>query len=267
MLTGSEVPKTVLDSAPRRFFRDAFREARAVAHKDAEGFDQIVHVLERLGTFLRRGGIGKVHGGLGLGASLRAANHFAGQSPLADDLALARPDFHQTFGVLYEQVRDGRNHAVHEGAIARHLTGDAIILALILEDALMADSKTIGDYMIRLPVRAELWQPLSFIRQIMLVNSFSHLPVYRDNGSGGWQLVSDGAVARFTRVTDRKERLRRLALTLDEACRAGLVLVQGPVCSPNTTIEEALAKNSDLPILVTSGEDNLLGLLTPFDLL
>ena len=33
-------------------FRDEFREARAAALKDAEGYQQILFVLERLGAYL-----------------------------------------------------------------------------------------------------------------------------------------------------------------------------------------------------------------------
>jgi hypothetical protein len=66
---------------------------------------------------------------------------------------------------------------LHQGAFARRLTGHAIELSLVLEDALRRslDSPVVGDYMVRGPICAEPWQPISFIRQRMLANSFSFL--------------------------------------------------------------------------------------------
>jgi hypothetical protein len=38
----------------RRFFRDEFRSARASALRDAENFDELLILLERLGLFLSK---------------------------------------------------------------------------------------------------------------------------------------------------------------------------------------------------------------------
>src|SRR5439155_14524227 len=116
----------------------------------------------------------------------------AAVSPLFDSIPQRWRHLHTPFSVLYELVRRGRNAAMHEGASARHLTLHAIELALVLEDALMMGMDQIGDYMVRNPVYAALWQPLSFVRQEMLVNSFSYLPVAIEERSGkDWRLVSD----------------------------------------------------------------------------
>lgn len=251
----------------RKFFRDALREARATAQKDAEGFGDIIHVLERLAAYLRPG-VAR-HNGIGLGNALSALVSFAGESLLANRIPEECRSFHTPFEILYRQVKDGRNDAFHEGAIARHLTGDAIILALVLEDALVSDAKTIGDYMIRQPVCAELWQPLSFIRQIMLVNSFSHLPVKADvNGVDRWRLLSDTCVAQFTRVDSNNGRFKRLRMSLIDAIEADLKLSEASILPPITTIQQALAVCNGLPILIAEQPDDvLLGFVTPFDLL
>jgi hypothetical protein len=211
----TEETTKVLGAEQRRFFRDALREARATAQKDAEGFGDIIHVFERLGAYLRPG-VSRRNGN-GLANALPAIAAVAAESLFATEIpGFCRP-FHSPFETLYERVKDSRNDAFHEGAIARHLTGDAIPLALVLEDALMSEGKSIGDYMIRQPVCAELWQPLSFIRQIMLVNSFSYLPVRSNqNAVGSWRLLSDASLVRFTRAQSKNERSRRLRMSLSE---------------------------------------------------
>src|SRR5262245_53896225 len=109
------------------YFRDQFRQARAAVVRDAEAFESLIHVIERLGMLLSHemGDLGKYCGHL---------KAFAGRSPLARKL----PDsLHTRFSKLYESVRVARNDAMHQGAFARHLTSHAVKLVLILEDALM----------------------------------------------------------------------------------------------------------------------------------
>ena len=69
----------------------------------------------------------------------------------------------------------------------------------------------IGDYMVRMPVSACTWHPLSFIRQTMLANSFSYLPV--NNGTEtepDLRLISDCHLAAFLRTGKDLDRDRRL---------------------------------------------------------
>jgi hypothetical protein len=255
-----------LTADQRRHFRDEFREARASAHRDAEGFEKIVHVLERLAVVLRP--VATRRDGVGIGAAMDEIFSLAVNSPLASQVPCARPSFHTGFRTLLQQVKDGRNDAFHEGAVARHLTGDAIILATVLEDALTSNAKLIGDYMIRQPVCAQLWQPLSFIRQTMLVNSFSHLPVDINNGQPHqWRLVTDACVARFTRADSANDRFERLRLSLAEAVKKELQLKEAWVCTPQTSIQRALEECNGGPVLVTDETGVLIGFATPFDLL
>jgi len=82
---------------------------------------------------------------------------------------------------LYGWVKNARNDALHQGAFARHLTRQTIKLAIILEDAVksnMTNSLLVSDLMVENPVCVEEWQPIGFIRQQMLANSYSYLPVF-----------------------------------------------------------------------------------------
>ena len=159
-----------MNSEVAGFFRDQFRQARATALQDAEGFQEIIFVLERFGAYL----IGKIKD---LGKYGEAIEREAMSSPLADAIPVQYNTWHSKFSTIYELVRDARNDALHQGAFARHLTNSVIQLALILEDALMSNASTVGEFMVREPICASFWLPLSFIRQQMLKNSYSYLPL------------------------------------------------------------------------------------------
>lgn len=155
-----------LTPAQSLYFRDQFRRARAVALGDAEAWHGVVVAVEQLAVVIAPGSK-NLH---------RAAPHvgeIASPSPLASDIPATFRDLHTPFGDLYHLVRTARNNALHEGAFARRLTRHAIELCLILEHALTPMSNRVSDYMVRDPVVAELWHPVSFVRQTMLMNAFS----------------------------------------------------------------------------------------------
>ena len=240
-------------------FRDQFRAARAQALRDAEQFHAVIFALERLGRYLL-GAQGD------LGAYEKLISKLAGRSPFAELLPNKYPEVHVSFGDLYRIVRVGRNSALHEGAFARNLTTHAVELTLILEDALTSEMNTIGAFMVRGPICAHLWQPLSLVRQIFLANSFSFLPIETGDESPKWKLVSDLAVARFLRASS-KGQMKRLDWTLQRAIEeGGLELVDPLVCEVNTPVADALTRCNGYPILVCSGA-RLLGIATPFDML
>jgi len=243
-------------------FRDQLRIARAAAFRDAESFQEILFVIERLGAYLssNRGN---------LGSYLATIKHQAACSPMAEEVPKCLPDFHQQFDVKYDIVREARNSALHEGALARHLTINAAELSLVLEEAIMNERYQVSDFMVRNPVCAFMWQPLSLIRQTMLVNSFSYLPVpVEKNGNTDWRLVSDCRLARCLR---KKGRVTKDALIqgLGEAVKSGQIeLHSARTCSPQDKIESVLQRSDELPTLVLSPYNKeLLGILTPFDLL
>lgn len=258
---------TLPDSVPRPlraqqrlYFRDELRAARAAALKDAEGFYEIALCLERLGLYLS----GPANGLAGLQAAIRS---IALDSPLAQDIPADHHTLHSGFDQLYEYVRRGRNDAAHQGAYARQVTQHAVQLSLILEDALMNGASKAGDFMVREPVCAELWQPVSFIRHKMLANSFSFLPV-RD-AEDSWKLISDRALAVYLRGAEgNNERRRRLAKPLDEALADGDVMLDDvETVLPDTDIQKVAAAVTDRPVLVVDDRQYLQGIITAFDLL
>ena len=109
-------------------FRDQLRKGRASALADTEGFGEILFALERPGSFLT----GEV---LDLGKYRERLVDRSGRSPLAMEIPIEHREFHTPFGTLFDLVREARNDALHQGAVARHLTVNAIILAIVLEDA------------------------------------------------------------------------------------------------------------------------------------
>src|SRR5690606_26423337 len=108
----------------------------------------------------------------------------------------------------------------------------AVQLALLVEEGLMAEDHRIGDFMVRDIAVAHPWQPVSSVRQAMLVNSFTFLPTpVTTLGAPAWHLISDYQLARFLRPNDssghedRHERSRRLSMSIETAIReAGLMV-------------------------------------------
>lgn len=252
-----------LSEEQRVFFRDQFREARAEALQNAEDFDGLLFALERIGALLNNGD------GHGLRDYENAVIAFAAKSPLGASKAIGPSSI--PFETLYTLVRRARNDALHQGAFARNLTVHATELAIVLEDALMADARIIRDFMVRTPVCASMWQPLSMVRQTMLSNSFSYLPVIEE-AKNQWMLVSDRELARYLRVSVN-ERQKRMAQTLRDAVAQEHLKLETPHrVRPGDSVEAVFrAKDDGRPVLVFDGDDDgtrpLLGLVMPFDVL
>ena len=205
-----------LEREEKVYFLNLFRQARAKVLRDAEAADAIIHVLEKLGMFLD--------------GEMKCLGEYEGQiksvacrSLLARKVPKELKEFHIPFAELYRSVREARNAAMHEGAYARHLATHAVKLALVLENALMNGLDLVRDLMVPNPVCAEMWQPLSFIRQTMLENSFSYLPVRTSvDPQAPWKLVSDASLARYLRAASEGEEMKkRLVQSLAEAELAG----------------------------------------------
>ena len=216
---------TKITREPALAFVDQLRAARLDALRDAEAFDGIIHVVERFGSYISKEEIGDIGRSGGLDKYAKGIKTF-----VEDAAATAwEPDarfrvLRTPFETLYELVRVARNDALHQGAFARHLTEHAIQLAIILEDSLKTYlNPVVTDFMIRNPVCAELWQPVGFLRQQMLANSYSFLPVLCEDEK--WRLVSDAAIARFLGPARAgTERRKLLSTTLREATAASLTL-------------------------------------------
>jgi hypothetical protein len=258
----------------RLSFRDQLREARFKAQKDAEAFEEIVFVLERLGTLLSPGSIG-------LARKLPSIVVIASDSPLFySGVPDASHEMLAPFERLCDQVRQARNDAMHEGFAARHATARAIELSIILENALMNGFDKVSDFMVRNPTCAAIWQPVSFIRQTMLATSFSCLPVNTapPDSKPQWKLVSDKAIARYLGLrpngVELKDRLfKPLGKAIDDG-DDGLNLINASnnlTCREEDPVSKILQTWRDeggLAFLVVRGDsDELVGIVTPYDLL
>jgi len=255
--------RAALDLEIAQHFRDELRDARAVALKDAEAFEQLIFVFERLGVYLS-GRIGD------LGRYAEPLTREALRSPLAHNIPAVLPDWHADFSTLYQLVRTARNDAMHEGAYARHLTKHAVELSIVLEDALMAEAYCARDFMVGDPVCAYSWQPISSIRRSMLVNAFSFLPLVPEAGhEGDWKLLSDYSIATYLRASEGgNERNRRLAQKLSDLIKQDAIeLTVAPVCGPEEPIATVIERSQGRPVLVIGSNRELRGILTPFDLL
>lgn len=274
MTTAKDLQLSALDPATALYLRDRLKQARANALEDIEGYQELLFSIERLGYVLTR------HRMLTDSRFVGALHNYAPyikkvaeQSDLAEVIPKQWPVWHVPFSDLYEIVRIARNDALHQGAFARHLTTNAITLALTLEEALMSNESSIKHYvehyMVRDPTCALASHPLSFIRQVMLANSYSYLPVYLTiAGKESWYLISDFAVAQYLRPSTQGERNRRLATTVREAIdNKGLSLPEAVTCFRDTPIAQALEQSDGRPVLVLVPHDSqqVLGILTPFD--
>ena len=249
-------------------FRDQLRDARYGALADAEGYQKILFVLERIGSYLlgKQGDLGKYECPVRLFVK---CHHPDSGYPAADHSI--------GFDTLYDLVREGRNDALHQGSAARILTSHSIQLSIMLEDALVGraascDDTRVKDYMVRNPVCAYLWQPIGFIRQVMLEGSFSYLP-FRCGDT--WYVVSDADIVTFLQSCNRKQNCikKRLSRTLECARRCTdneKIRCRRPfVVAPDRTVSSVLSAECwEWPILVKGdGCEELLGIITPFDLL
>jgi hypothetical protein len=103
----------------------------------------------------------------------------------------------------------------------------------------------------------------------MLVNSFSYLPVpVEKEGKADWSLISDFRLAQCLRKNGKVVK-EGLIQRLEDAVKSGqLKLDSAKTCGPEDKIELVLPTSDGLPTLVLSPDNKeLLGILTPFDLL
>lgn len=248
------------------FFRDRLREARYGALADAEGFAQLCFAFELLGSRL----LGEK---LGLGKYKEQLKWLATNTLNAD-----------RFDALFRRVLDARNDAMHSGAYARNAAQAAVQLSLILEEGLMNKfDLTVADFMVTTPVYVEDWHTLGYARQLMLVNSFSYLPIFHGNK---WHLISDMAMAQFfqrLKNSDEKKEFEakpiKVALSAADASPTpdrllALISVDNPRVR-STPLRDLLRDNAyphpGLWLVVNEKEGDglkqLVGVLSPFELM
>jgi CBS domain-containing protein len=256
-------------------FSNQLRAARLKVLADAEAFEEVCHAIEEVGRHLTKEKLADIgeYGNLGkyrepLSEFVREYGALAGRTD--DDLnCMLLPSFEKA----YTWVKDARNDAVHTGAFARHLTGHAITLAIILEDALGQKLKpVVSEFMASNPVCVEAWQPVGFVRNQMLANSFSCLPALFEDG---WHIVTGRDIVAYLRTgseaLDRKiatnQRTQLLAKPLGESLPG---IPKAVSVKASDSIVVALGELSKTPLLLVENpgcKERILGVLTQFDLL
>lgn len=248
----------LISEEQRHFFLDECRDARAQVLKDTENFASAIQAVERFGRFLKPDG-------LTLGHYKDSIENFCDEA----DMFRAMSSWSgRDYKSLYRYVIEARNESMHVGATARHAALNAMILLLLIEDSLLRDCSTMNDFMVSDPVCAETWQQIGLIRQKMLTNSFSFLPVIPNKAGEDWKLISDAELSRYLRSSSG-QRKKRLATTLEHAVNDGVKL-EAVICRLSTDpIEDVLTHLDQRPVLLFEDTENtrLLGLITAFDLL
>lgn len=253
-----------LQPRERLFYRDRLRAARYAALADAEGFESICFALEALGLRLR----GR-QAALGLYRENIAPQ--AIRALVFEELSGAFPLRFKTFEALFSIVLAARNDAMHTGSYARHATQAAIELCIGLEEALMAGvERTVENLMVSSPVTVESWQPVAHARQLMLMHSFSFLPVLLE---GAWCLISELGLAKYLSEGARKTRLcesiadaKSNGMQVREISDAELLRAGMPVAA---VLAGAQVQDGPMLWLVVDERqpDHLAGVLSPFELM
>jgi len=265
------LPLRPLSAGECVYYRDELRAARYAALADSESFTEICFVIEALGLRL----LGRQEA---MGEYKARIAECAQGSPLFGLLPQTFPATFKTFEALYRTVKQARNDAMHTGAYARHATEAAIELCIGLEEALMTNRKAdVGDVMVKSPITVEPWQPVAHARQLMLMHSFSFLPVRIGNA---WHLISELGLARYLNVGVRK-KAERLGKSIDAAIADGMKLKDihpEAILRATDSTDKALAAVSGqdgpslwlvVETLCVDGKDltRLAGVLSPFELM
>lgn len=253
-----------LSSDERIYLRDLLRSARYAALADAEGFHEVCYAIESLGM--------RLHGSEGtLYTYWTSVRGLAQHSPVFGELTNRYPELFTRFDALYETLRRARNDAMHSGSYARHAATAAVELCIGLEESLMnaAEAKiNVIDYMVKSPVSIEDWQPIAHARQLMLLHSYSFLPIFH---KGSWKLLSELAVVGFLHQLSRDEKAKALAKSIKNAVSEGLILVTAKTVLPTDKVSElvssSIAEQTPKLWLVVKDQDRLIGVLSPFELM
>lgn len=248
------------------FYRNLLRKARYAALANAEEFSEICFALEALGLAL-----------LGRQATLSkyepCIKKISKNSPVLMEISKNLPSKFKSFEALFSIVITARNDAMHIGAYARHATVAGIELCIGLEESLMTNvERTVSNLMVASPVTVESWQPVAQARQLMLMHSFSYLPVRIE---GTWWLISELCLAKYLEVKSELKKVR-LGLTIKEAMGNSLMMLKvknDDLLTVNMTIAEVLQRASvqngpTLWLVVDEKHpEHLAGVLTPFELM
>ena len=248
------------DREVRAHYRLRLSNARASALADAEGAETVIFAIEAFGRYLaaKSESLEQIGKALVYWYSRRVPKR--------------REQFERRLALL----RRGRNDHMHKGFAARNLARDAVAVALMLEDALKIDwaRMTATDVMTPSPATAHAWMTFGQVRDLLIENSFSQVPIWWDSA---WFLISDRRVAEVVRRV-------RLAHTLTSAADLRDTLLEsrhlglGDVRVLELLTEPADTAAEDSPVLSLSLERgcvlvhrvgvaaDLVGIITPSDI-
>lgn len=247
-----------LSDPERIHYRDLLREARYGALADAEGFQQMCFAIEALGKRLNPNAQGLGH----CQVELKALAAEAGFLDATGEIEGSG----KRFDAVFIALKDARDDIAHTGAYARHVAVEGVVLCLVLEDALTYKRITVGDFMVSNPVGIQPWQSVGYARQLMLLNSFSYLPMW--DGTSWW-LLSDMAVAKYLR--GGKPVRGKKSMSITDAKTNGLILTKASTVNVRDAVTNLLEELEQPGLWLVVQDDfpvgHLVGVLSPFELM
>lgn len=237
----------VLEDEEASYFLHALRDARYAALDDAENFRSICFALEELGMRL-------------VGENLRSLRRY--KTILRD---IFPNKLRNEYSELFELVVSARNEAAHRGIFARNLSSKSIRLSIIIEAGLQVMTTKVKHLMSQNVIFAEKFYSLAKVREIMLENSFSYIPILIEDK---YYLIPDFIVARIWHDAKSDDKLRYNT-------RIEKILDKGDLLEPLEILSNAdksslLSPMLKEPALVFNGKHAdraVVGILSPFDLL
>lgn len=242
--------------------RKRLQKARYQVLEDGENWLGIAQAIEAVGNAIAKKS--KVETGLGnlkkeLQQFIKKRHPTTGRGQYEAE----EGPFESTFENLLEEVRKARNDEAHTGAAARAAARIATVVGIYLEDTLMAASCAEKDgvkaYIQEQVVRAYTWQRLGECRRLMLTYSFSCLPVKIGTE---WKMLADADLAEYLAVKGPEGRKE----IIKEAIKNGLEVEDAAEVKPTYCKRKALKKMEGKAAVVMT-EGDLVGIITPFDLL
>lgn len=234
---------------------EEFRSARAMLLRDAESFHEAARALERLGRIVRgRSGNGLKDYESSIAAFIKHTDE---------------PEIELSI-VLYEVVRLARNDAVHQGSFVRHLSEKLVKLLLICERAIMSQLTLVRHIMVPSPIQAMPWHTLGHVRTQILANAFSSL-VYHNKSTqpAKIQLLTDAHVMKAIYVKQPGKKIAVASdMTVEKAIQEHILQAEDarPVRDCET-LENCREMIKDQPVVVLNELEEVVGIVTPSDLL
>lgn len=242
-----------------REFLHRFRNARYAILEDAENFIEICYVLEDFG--LQYGKEKKN----GLGGYIPTIESFLNKNSLLDE----------KLSINLEFLKAARNDKSHQGVYARNIAQHAIRVCIKLEEAIIMKLSTLEDIMIDNVIFAKPFMNLAKIRKLMLRYSFSYLPYCHESKKNNntikeYYLLPDYTIAQIwnkSKDNDKKKEDENKYTTpfskIFEENKNEWKKIE-LVCK-NEKIKDF--NIPEKPILLKTDDNEIVGILTPFDFL